>query len=401
MAETLNFTKRTYDEIFLSLLTDAYSEGLLSTDTNFINYVQNGEDIENILIIDYSIIAYQLSLFYDDAELIYHAKDIDTATGVDLDNIGKEKGITRPGATYPETILTFYIKGETDKDIIIPLGTRVSNYLSDGPLYSTLEDASITANSTKTILIDGNEYHYVQVNSRSLTSGLDGRVDSQELSEIVDNITNKNNVSVYVTNLKGSSGGRTAYDDDEYRALLKKWVYIFQKGNLNCYVNYLERVDGLDSYYLIPQWNYPGTVKVVVDPNTTELINRIKTDIDNDVGLCKEAVTVVGATEKEITISLLVNVNIDNIIEYSTAEKTEIATRIQNALYKYVMGDSDIGYTGLGIGEDFIPYQAGTYLNMVIDEIKDITFTSPTSPIEIRNDEMAVTKIENINVTME
>jgi uncharacterized phage protein gp47/JayE len=397
----LNFKKRTYNEIFLSLLIDAYQEGLLSTDTNFIEYVQNQEDIENILIIDYSIIAYQLSLFYDDAELIYNAKDIDKATSTDLDNIGKEKGITRPPATYPETVITFYIKTPTDKDIIIPKGTRIGNYKTDGPIYVTLENVTLPSISTKTILISGQEYRYTQVNSRSLTAGLDGRVDQEELSEIIDNIDNKYNVNIYAINLKGSSGGRTAYDDEEYRSLLKEWVYSFQKGNLACYTNYLERVDGLDSYYLIPQWNYPGTVKVVLDPNTIELIKRVKNEIDNNVGLCKEAVTVVGATEKEITVSCTVNVDIDRIVEYSSAEKTEIGERIKKGLYNYIMGDSDLGYNGLGIGEDFIPYQAGSYLNLIIDEIKDITFTSPLTPIEIKEDEMAITNLENLTVTVQ
>lgn len=65
------------------------------------------------------------------------------------------------------------------------------------------------------------------------------------------------------------------------------------------------------------------------------------------------------------------------------------------------MGDSDLGYNGLGIGEDFIPYQAGSYLNLIIDEIKDITFTSPLTPIEIKEDEMAITNLENLTVTVQ
>ena len=140
---TINFQKRTYDEIFLSLLIDGYKEGLLSTDTDFIDYIQNTEDIENILILDYSIIAYQLSIFYQDAEKIYQSKDLNLAVGVDLDNIGKEKGITRPKASYPETLVTFYRKTEGSNEIIIPKGTRIGNYKTNTPIYQTLETKSI------------------------------------------------------------------------------------------------------------------------------------------------------------------------------------------------------------------------------------------------------------------
>ena len=418
--QSINFKKRTYDEIFLSLLIDGYKEGLLSTDANFLEYIQNDEDVENILILDYSIIAYQLSIFYDDAEKIYQSKDLDLAVGIDLDNIGKEKGISRPSATYPETVLTFYRKTSGDSPIIIPKGTRVGNYSSDSPIYRTLETVEIpaTANNNSGFTIDGHSYPYVNVNSRCEVSGYNGRVDSKELTEVIDNFTGRDNV--YCVNVKGSSGGRGAFDDDKYRDLLRKWASVFQRGNLNCYVDYLERVDGLDSYYLIPRWNYPGTVKIVVDPPTKELINRVEGDCESSVGLCKEVVTVVGAKEVDIEVYCMVNVDIDSPVDYTTLEKEGIAEDVKQAIFEYVNGYNDnlegVHYSGLTIGEDFIPYWCGIYVASRISNVKDVSFLDAGNPVEsgesgvvyhpanntpIGDEEIATISLENIHVTVQ
>ncbi len=420
MVNTINFKKRTYDDIFLSLLIDGYKEGLLSTDANFLDYIQNTEDIENILILDYSIIAYQLSIFYEDAEKIYQSKDLNLATGIDLDNIGKEKGITRPNATYPETLVTFYRKTEGNNEIIIPKGTRIGNYTTDSPIYQTLETKSIPAiKNEDNFTIDGQSYPYVQINTRCQTSGYDGRINTGELTEIIDNFTGRD--SVYCINTKGSSGGRPSYNDEKYRELLKKWAKIFQRGNLECYINYLERVDGLDSYFLIPRWNYPGTIKIVVSPPTKELIGRIQEDCENTIGLCKEAVTVVGAKEKKITINCVCNVDIDEIIPYSQVQKDNISERVKYAIYEYIMGYDDnienIHYSGLLIGQDFIPYKCGVYVGDKISEIKDVTFLNNTLPYEtdtsgkviynpannipIDSEEIATVSLEDIYVTVQ
>lgn len=420
--QNINFKKRTYDQIFLSLLVDGYNEGLLSTDANFLEYIQNDEDVENILILDYSIIAYQLSLFYDDAELIYQSKDLDLARGIDLDNIGKEKGISRPGATSPETLITFYTKSTTStEEIIIPKGTRVANLKSDSPIYRTLETVSFTPVSAEKIVIKDDEWPCVQVNSRCETTGTSGHVNAEELTEIVDS-GNISKANLYCVNTRGSSGGRSAYSDDKYRELLRKWVTVFQRGNLDCYVNYLERVDGLDSYNLIPRWNYPGTIKIVADPNTRELLNRIATDCENTIGLCKEAVTVVGATETQISINCIVNVDIDQVVPYTTIEKEAIGEKVKQAIYEYVMGYhnniENVHYNGLTIGQDFIPYWCGIYVAGRINEVKSVNFLDTSIPyttdestgkiiyypaenIPIGEEEIATISLDNISVTVQ
>ena len=47
MSEDVNFRKKEYRELFYAYLKDAYSQGLLSDDSQFLNYIHNREDIES------------------------------------------------------------------------------------------------------------------------------------------------------------------------------------------------------------------------------------------------------------------------------------------------------------------------------------------------------------------
>ena len=47
-------------------------------------------------------------------------------------------------------------------------------------------------------------------------------------------------------------------------------------------------------------------------------------------------------------------------------------------------------YTGLGIGEDFIPHNLAVFLDEEIPELKDINFSTPEDYIRIEDEEIAV-----------
>jgi len=84
----MNFKPRSWEEIFYSLLRNAYNVGLLSDDRNFLDYVQHKKQIENDLILTLSTIATQLEEGYQDLNSIYLARDLSKATGEDLDVLG-------------------------------------------------------------------------------------------------------------------------------------------------------------------------------------------------------------------------------------------------------------------------------------------------------------------------
>jgi hypothetical protein len=84
----------------------------------------------------------------------------------------------------------------------------------------------------------------------------------------------------------------------------------------------------------------------------------------------------------------------------------------------YINGDV-INSSGLGIGEDFVPYQLGLYLGNVIGEIKNISFIKSnkvtdrvvdsegnvcvwlSDPVSISDEEIAFVSDDDIFIEME
>ena len=64
-----------------------------------------------------------------------------------------------------------------------------------------------------------------------------------------------------------------------------------------------------------------------------------------------------------------------------------------------------MNFLGLGIGEDFIPYQLGVFIHEQVPELKNITFTSndpnvdANAPVSITDEQQV--KIDNMVIVME
>ena len=88
---------------------------------------------------------------------------------------------------------------------------------------------------------------------------------------------------------------------------------------------------------------------------------------------------------------------------YSSVEKESIKARIEEAVQLYVEGNVT-EYTGLRIGEDFIPYQLGVFISKLVPELKDITFKYPRDtngeviPITITDEQKASLHDVNIEI---
>lgn len=378
----LNFKKKTYEEIFEELLIDAYTEGLLSSDENFLNYVENRDDIENFFVMDLSIIALQFSEAYDDMELIYNGINLAKARTNDLDNIGKWMGLLRPPAQSAHVELHADINQPIDEDIKIPVGTIIVNNKNNGNNYELIEPIEIISGFTEAI-----------VTARSIIQGYEGRVGTNELTEIEYEINNPLVKKINITNPKGSTGGRPEATDDEYRTLLKNRPYTYKRGTKLTYDEFFRYAEGIRGYYLDPKWDGSGTVRIVVDPNTNFMIQNVTDQLTENVVLYDDDIYVTGATEKTIDVDLIANVDIDAVIPMSRPEKDILEQKIKNTLKIYINGgtlsDGTI-YDGLLIGQDFIPHKASVFLDKEINEIKTITFSYPKEYITIEADEKAI-----------
>lgn len=361
---SVNYKEKDFDQIFKEMLEDAYRYQLISSDEHFLDYIANRQDIENMYVLLLSVYAMQTSEFYESATKVYNSNDLNKAVGVDLDILGAKVGIPRPQARKSSVTLRFKLESNSDNDIKIPKGTVVSN--GSGVSYYTIEDASIIRGETT-----------VNVGALSVEGGYNTHVGRNTLNYI-ERTTSKSFDSISVTNPKGSSGGRSAFSDDEYRELIRNWNFSHIKGTKEAYELFFSYYNGVESYNLVPKWDGAGTLKVIIDPSDDWIINDVSEKLLQNVELFDDDVYVVGAKRKVIDINAVANVSIDNIEEYTYSEKELIKQKVNNAINVYIDGgyrSNGQYYTGLLIGEDFIPLQCAVFVLQEVPQLKSIDFS--------------------------
>lgn len=423
IVESLNFKVKTYKEIFLTHLEDSFEMGLLSSDKNFLDYVKNREDIENNYIMQSSVHSNTLATAYKDMNLIYNALNIDNASNQDLDYIGELVGINRRLAQSSLTELIFSLDSASNSDITIPKGTIVSNKSYGGTQYYTLETKTLYKGETS-----------VNVSAYSVGKGETSiHVSKGEINYIQSNIERKDNKKINVTNTITSSGGRVREEDNEYRVRIKKWPYILKRGTLDCYKNYLDNLEGLNAYNIINMWDGPGTMKILINPGPDYLIDKITKDIITDVMVADDDVIIEKAVEKSIDVDLIVNISIDSNNTLTTIDKEILEKRIKELISTYIDGGTikaykqvantnitnsdtfkltNINYSGLSIGDNFIPQKCSTFIDEQLNftgenPIKNITFNLPSSFVStlsndyygnILDDETATCGVINVKI---
>lgn len=379
----MNYTEKDYEEIFEAILEDSVENGLISRADDFQSMINNRQDISNYYIMDKSAIAKMFDMFYDDATLIYNSNNIHLATGADLDNIGAKRGIPRPSAKKANVKVTFTIIDRITSNLSLDEGIIVST--DSGILYETVERLYIP--------VSGNS---ATIECMSVEAGSHVKVVENSLVNIVSKLPYR----LSVTNPSASSGGTDEYSDGDYRDLLLNWRKILIKGSTESFEEFFANFEGIDGYKIIPNWNGTGTLKIILDPGTPYLLNLAYDDLQDKVTQSTEDITMFAPTGKLIDIYAVVNVDIDQINPYSELEKENIKSRIITAIRIFIDGgyraDGNY-YSGLNIGEDFIPHKLAVFLDEEIPELKNIEFNYPDDFIEILDEEIGVSN----NITIE
>lgn len=377
----MNYRKKEYDEIFLKGLTNAYEEKLISKNEDFLKYIKDRNDIENFYVMLLSIHSEWLKEVYDSMQLVYDAVDLDKCTGVDLDNLGELVGVPRVKPTKAYTQITFTANKSVGDDTVLPR-TKVAS--DKGVVYLT---------STELYFSEGSKS--VTVPAYAVNAGVYSKVMAGELV----NIQTKHNqgLSLKCVNELASSGGEDGQSDDEYREYLKNWVKIRQRGNAWAFKYFFRNHDGLDSYSLIPLWDGSGTIKVVIDTSDSDSIQSMRSVIYNElqenIVLYDDDLQVVPAEKKHIKVYCTVDVDIDRLNPYSSVEKEDIKSKIFSAIKTFINGGYRVNgeyYKGLVIGEDFIPYKLGVFIDAEVSEVKDVVFNEPLNPVVVSDEEIGV-----------
>lgn len=386
------YIQKYYKDLFEGLLNYAYDVGLISHNEKFLDYVSSRRDISSFYIMTLSILADSIEDVYYDMSDVYGSSKIMYAIGDDLDDIGLIVGCPRPKATRAGVELTFKLDSPFDFTINLKKNLLVSTV--DNITYFTVEEVNVPVGETE-----------VNVFALASVPGVGSRVEKDSLKIFSGSILVEGNVNVgiSVTNNKSSSGGRDKYSDEEYRELLLDWVKINIKGSEEAYKNYFANYDGLDSYKLVPNWQgITGTVKVVLDPGHPYQLKECYDELNGIVSQFSEDIVMFPPDYVPIDIYAVCDVDIDRLNPYSSSEKMEIKSRIEDAIRNYIDGDlyskDRKEYLGLSIGEDFIPYKLGIYISQKVPELKNIAFKYPVNPITITDEQLG--KSNDITIEM-
>lgn len=283
---------------------------------------------------DTSVGSFFYDLLYPVAEQVYRLQDsistLDlnafalTAVGEYLDRKVAEQGITRKAATYA----TGTVRISGDVGATIQKGSKVA---ADEVLFAVDKAAVIPNNG------------FIDLPATCVTAGAVGNVDVGDINYFPVTLPKL----IEVTNITEFTGG---YDEESDSELLERYLEKVSRpnvsGNKYHYIEWAKEVSGVGDASVIPLWNGPGTVKVVIvnslnQPADDELITAVAEHIEELRPIGAE-VTVVSANELTITISM----NISSTVTETMTE--DIETAIANYLSSEALTKGYISYAKIG-----------------------------------------------------
>lgn len=258
-----------------------------------------------------------------------------------LDKLGSMVGMTRKTATAAETALTVTGTAGT----VIPAGYVFSTAAT--PIRPNIEFAVVT----ETTIGDSGS---AQVPVRCTAAGTEGNVAAGTIVLMASPMTGISSV----TNASAATGGTDTESDEDYSARIvereRSGDASFVGSNAD-YRRWAMEVDGVGSATVVPLWNGPGTVKLIVmdsnlQPATNTLIQAVYDHIMSD-DEPSERLAPIGAALTVVTASLLaISVTAKITLESGyTIETVEAAfTANIQAIFEEAASEGVLRYTRVG-----------------------------------------------------
>ena len=247
-----------------------------------------------------------------------------TAVGEYLDRKVLEQGIERRAAEYAKGTVT--ITGRAGE--VIRAGAKVA---AENILFSVDETASIPDSGT------------IDVNATCMTGGAVGNVRAGTINRFPVTLP-----GIYsVTNNEPFEGGYDAESDDELRErYFEKVSRPNASGNVNDYIAWAKEITGVGDVQVLPLWNGPGTVKVVItDSNTQpadeELIAEVAAHIEENRPIGAD-VTVASAA------SLTINVSAKLVKDSGLNVQSDVENVLKDYLSEYALEKEYVSYARIG-----------------------------------------------------
>lgn len=329
------------EKLILNRMKQAISNGIDTTEGTFTHDLLSPS-------------ANEIARLYSMMDYAFNQAFLCNAEGEFLTNKAKEFGVERKIAQKALGTVTFY---GTSK-IRIPKSTIVATVTNIQ--FETLED-TVMSEDTVDIIVQainpGEEYNVEPYAIRSLSTSIAG-------------ITKVENKEAFV-------GGRLLEDDETLRKrTFDKIMYPSASGNANHYRDWAYEVNGVGAAKVLPVWNGPGTVKVIIldtnkKPANSALIAETYNHIDRNRPI-GATVTVATAATVNFSVSVGIKQLGSALMEDIRAELTE---KINAYLYKIAFEQEKVSYNkivailesmdsvadyrdvrinGLSIGEDLI-----------------------------------------------
>ena len=349
---------KTEDEIYRDMITHAVDKGLIHVEDDELERILGGISTENQFLLDFSTHAYIDGQLETQIEDIYNSVDLNTAQGEDLDNIGRWFGMSRAQAQYAQVMVVVDMEINEEETINIPAGTPLvidPTVIPAGDEYVTTEDFEITQGMTVTsVLCENTRMGFTRPLSEGSVRGFDG-------FDLVS-----------ATNPESGTTGRDIESDDSFRQRIQEWPTSNLRGSKTILDDYLSKREGVDGYKLVPRWNGPGTLKIIIDC-LPELVDTIQQEVHTVCMDYKDELPVMELPGAKIIELLSFQVNLSELPIGMTRE--ELRQLITNHVYCWINGGStrnNVVLQGLSIGADFVPSQLLTSLVETFPEILNI-----------------------------
>jgi len=258
---------------------------------------------------------------------------VQTSYGQYLDYLGQVRGVTR----LPATPSTGKVKFTGQPGTLIKAGTRVST-------QSSANSPAIIFETTESGVID--EQGEVTVSAVCTEAGAIGNVPAGVIVLMVEPVEGVTSV----TNPEPFTGGTDIEDDDAFRErILDAWRLPITSGNKHHYKFWAKEVPGVGDAKVIPLWDGPGTVKVViVDGNkraaSPELLDAVTAHIEDERPI-GATVTVASAAEKQINIAA----NITLASGYAIAQVQQLYQEAVVSFFREIaLVETYVSYAQLG-----------------------------------------------------
>lgn len=258
-----------------------------------------------------------------------------------LDKLGATLGLIRKSATAAEA--TVKITGVANT--LIPAGflfSTAATAISENVEFATLED----------VVLD--EDGYGEVTVRCTQAGVIGNVSAESIVLMSSPLTGIESI----TNESAATGGTAEEEDDDFRQRIMDRERDSDSSFVGCDADYKRwalEVDGVGTAIIVPEWDGPGTVKIIVmDANGEPANHTILTNVFNHIispDNRQERLAPIGATLTVATASVMSLTIAADIVKESDAALEDITAAFKTklaAVMEEAMADGVLRWTKVG-----------------------------------------------------